>query len=104
MPSSQPTLGRLEASLARLEAVAAKLGIEDSLKKQGERSAADLRTLIERLEAVADKLDDTGRGEGKCLANRTTSPKQCPSNHNSKRNVLIKTFFYCRNRQNCRVL
>ena len=57
IPVNQATLGRLEAVLARLEVVAAKLGIEGSFKKGSFQSASDIRALVERLEAAADKLE-----------------------------------------------
>ena len=68
MPANQATVGRLEAVLARLETVAAKLGIESTPKKGSAHSEADIRSLVERLEAAADKIEQQSSGaEGKCI-------------------------------------
>ena len=71
MPSNQATLGRLEAVLARLEVVAAKLGVEGSFKKDSSQtqSASDIKALVDRLEAAADKLEQPSAsgGEGKSI-------------------------------------
>lgn len=69
MPANQATLGRLEAVLARLEVVAAKLGVEGSFKKGNSQSSSDIKALVSRLEAVADKLDQQSAsgGEGDCI-------------------------------------
>lgn len=62
MPANQATMGRLEAVLARLETVAAKLGIESTPKKGSAHSEADIRSLVERLEAAADKIEQQSSG------------------------------------------
>lgn len=69
MPANQATLGRLEAVLARLEVVAAKLSVEGSSKKGSLQSASDIKALVERLEAAADKLEQqsVSSGEGECI-------------------------------------
>lgn len=69
MPANQATLDRLEALLARLEVVAAKLGVEGSFKKGSSQSASDIKVLVERLEAAADKLEQqsTSGGEGEYI-------------------------------------
>lgn len=69
MPANEATLGRLEAVLARLEVVAAKLGVEGSFKKGSLQSASDIKALVERLEAAADKLEQqsVSGGEGECI-------------------------------------
>lgn len=69
MPANQATLGRLEAVLARLEVVAAKLGVEGSFKKGSSQSASDIKALVERLEAAADKLEQRSAsgGEGEYI-------------------------------------
>lgn len=69
MPANQATLDRLEALLARLEVVAAKLGVEGCFKKGSSQSASDIKVLVERLEAAADKLEQqsTSGGEGEYI-------------------------------------
>lgn len=69
MPANQATLDRLEALLARLEVVAAKLDVEGSFKKGSSQSASDIKVLVERLEAAADKLEQqsTSGGEGEYI-------------------------------------
>lgn len=70
MPANQATLGRLEAVLARLETVATKLGIEGTPKKGSAHSAADIQALVERLEAAADKIEQStpgAEGSGKTV-------------------------------------
>lgn len=62
MPANQATLGRLEAVLARLETVATKLGIEGTPKKGSTQSAADIQALVGRLEAAADKIEQSTPG------------------------------------------
>lgn len=57
MPANQATLSRLEAVLARLETVAAKLGIESVPKKGTAHSTADIKLLVERLEAAVEKIE-----------------------------------------------
>ena len=67
MPTNQATLSRLEAVLARLEVVTVKLGVEGAFYKKGSsHSAADIKSLVERLEAAADKLEQQSAlgGEG----------------------------------------
>lgn len=71
MPANQATLDRLEAVLVRLETVAAKLGI-GSVPTKGSarlRSVADIQALVERVEAVADKIErqSTPGTEGKYI-------------------------------------
>ena len=57
MPANQATLSRLEAVLARLETVATQLGIESVPKKGTVHTTADIKSLVERLEAAADKIE-----------------------------------------------
>lgn len=70
MPANQVTLNRLEAVLARLETVAVKLGIDSPAKRGHAQSSADIQSLVERLEAAADKIEQQssgGVGSGKIV-------------------------------------
>ena len=62
MPANQATLNRLEAVLARLETVAVKLGIDSPAKRGHVQSSADILSLVERLEAAADKIEQQSSG------------------------------------------
>lgn len=69
MPANQATLNRLEAVLARLETVAVKLGIDSPAKRGHAQSSADILSLVERLEAAADKIEQqSSGGVGKCIS------------------------------------
>ena len=69
MPANQATLNRLEAVLARLETVAVKLGIDSPAKRGHVQSSADILSLVERLEAAADKIEQqSSGGVGKCTS------------------------------------
>ncbi|CAH3018732.1 unnamed protein product [Porites evermanni] len=70
MPANQATLNRLEVVLARLETVAVKLGIDSPAKRGHTQSSADILSLVERLEAAADKIEEQssgGVGSGKIV-------------------------------------
>ena len=62
MPANQATLNRLEVVLARLETVAVKLGIDSPAKRGHVQSSADILSLVERLEAAADKIEQQSSG------------------------------------------
>lgn len=67
MNASQAMFGRLESVLERLEAVATKLGFEILPKKGGNlENDADMLSLVQRLEIVADKIEKqlSSGGEG----------------------------------------
>ena len=69
MPANQATLNRLEVVLARLETVAVKLGIDSPAKRGHVQSSADILSLVERLEAAADKIEQQfSGGVGKCIS------------------------------------
>lgn len=69
MPANQATLNRLEVVLARLETVAVKLGIDSPAKRGHVQSSADILSLVERLEAAADKIEhQSSGGVGKCIS------------------------------------
>lgn len=69
MPANQATLNRLEVVLARLETVAVKLGIDSPAKRGHAQSSADILSLVERLEAAADKIEQQpSGGVGKCIS------------------------------------
>ena len=70
MTSNQATLNRLEAVLARLETVAAKLGVEIVTKEGSLQSEADMWSLVRRLEVAADKIEQQSSpgGEGTSIS------------------------------------